>query len=261
MIRFSEARLKEVFSSHWKVGWGSIAIDEIFFVQRLIELYSPKDFLEVGMASGLSGGVLAQILEWNEASTFTTIDHDDTFFADKTKQNGYLIHEIFKGEALQVKKKFFTTTPMLASLNQKYQMCFIDANHQHPWPLLDTLCVFPYLEKEKILIHHDLHLYQKQPVVRGIGPKYLFDQFPDKCRILSDANSGNIFALDLSKLANDDIEEIAIQCFYLPWSNMTPLAAPLVETLDRIFARHYSQKLVSAFHNALDRFNEKIYIK
>lgn len=257
MEEYSVEKLKEIFEKHWRVGYGSIAADEVLFVQDLIQKYRPVDFLEVGMASGLSGGVICQLLEWNSARTFTSIDHDDTFFADKTKENGFLINQIYTGNAVEVQKHFFVTTPKLAQFEKKFQMSFVDANHQHPWPLIDTLCIFPYLSGDKVLIHHDLHLYQKQPVVRGIGPKYLFDQFPERNRITSDANHGNIYALKLDDLTSADIEEVAIRCFYLPWSIMSPLAPALVEVLDGIFSEFYSQRLVDAFHTALDRFNER----
>ena len=212
---YDEDSLNEIYRNHWKMGWGSIAKDEVLFVQELIENYRPRDFIEIGMASGLSGGILANILEEIGAKTFTTIDYDNTFFGDSSKENGFLLSEIYSGSAVTVEKHPFTTSLDLSRLGKKFQMAFIDANHQHPWPALDTLCLYPFLEGEKIIIHHDLKLFKEQDVVYGIGPKYLYDQFADEFRIDSDANRGNIYALHLKNTDPEYIAKISINALSL----------------------------------------------
>ena len=46
------------------------------------------------MVSGISGGVIARIMDKNLGTNFVKIDHDDTFFGDPTKLNGFLIKAI-----------------------------------------------------------------------------------------------------------------------------------------------------------------------
>lgn len=247
--------VKKIFKEHWRPGWGSIASDEVLFVQDYIKRYQPKKFLEVGMASGLSGGLISQMLDWNDGKSFTSIDYNDTFFGDNSKKNGFLIEEIYAGDSVVVEKQHFVIAPGLTALNRRFDMCFIDANHQHPWPLIDTLCVFPFLDNQKVMIHHDLKLYRNQDVVRGIGPKYLFDQFPEATRDKSVANDGNIFALTLGNVSFQEIEDVAIGGFHLPWSLFAPLSNEIVSSVKKVFTEFYSPRLIEAFDLAISRHN------
>lgn len=248
------ADIQKVFQLVWKTGYGSIAADEALFVQDLINRHRPIHFLEIGMASGLSGGLISRFLENSGGKKFTSIDHDGTFFGDKTKPNGFLINEIYKGTAVEVTKRTFHTALSLDKLGESYDMAFIDANHQHPWPLIDTLCLYPHLTGSKIVIHHDLRLFRKQDIVFGIGPKYLFDQFPAAKRITSKANDGNIYALDLS-MSKAELENIAADGFSLPWSLRTPLQQDYVDAIRQMLKRHYSAALCENFDHNLKKFN------
>ena len=207
------------------------------------------------MASGLSGGILANILEEIGAKTFTTIDYDNTFFGDTSKENGFLLSEIYSGSEVTVEKHPFTTSLDLSKLGKKFQMAFIDANHQHPWPALDTLCLYPFLEGEKIIIHHDLKLFKEQDVVYGIGPKYLYDQFADEYRIDSDANRGNIYALHLKNTDPEYIAKISINALSLPWSLRHPLSDENIQTIESILREHYNSTLADTFTHCTTKFN------
>lgn len=246
--------IAEIFQRFWRTGYGSVSKDEVVFIQELIQKYRPKNFLEIGTASGLSAGLISLFLERAEGELFVTIDHDDTFFGDSTKNNGFLIPEIYQNGRVKVERKVFKTAFDLDSMNVQFDMAFIDANHQHPWPLIDTLCLWPWLTGEKIVIHHDLRLFFKQDVVFGIGPKYLYDQFSDERRIKSLANSGNIFALNLN-MRRVDLETIAMDGFSLPWSLRTPMPEKQIASMREILEKHYSKCLVETFERQVKKFN------
>jgi predicted O-methyltransferase YrrM len=82
--------VEAAFKDHWRQGWGSVAPDEIMYIDSLIKAHKPQNFIEVGMASGLSGGFIASSLEENDGKLFVTLDHDNTFFGDTSKNNGFL---------------------------------------------------------------------------------------------------------------------------------------------------------------------------
>lgn len=256
MATYDNQSLETVFTKHWRPGWGSIARDEVLFVQDLIAEHRPAHFLEIGMASGLSGGLLATIMEDNGGESFSSIDYDNTFFGDSSRENGFLIEEIYTGSKVQVNKHPFTTSPDLAKLEKQFEMAFIDANHQHPWPMIDTLCLFPYMTGEKIVIHHDLKLYKNQDVVYGIGPKYLYDQFHTSQRIDSDANQGNIYALRLDGVDIDYMISAAINAFSMPWTLRHPLSPEIIETVEAILRSQYSSQLADVFTKCAGKFNQ-----
>ncbi len=251
---FSLDEIRAVFTRFWKTGYGSVAADEAQFIQSLIARHRPRHFLEIGMASGLSGGLISLFLDRFGGAKFTSIDHDNTFFGDKTKQNGFLIHEVYPGNAITVTKRPFTTALNLDAVGDTYDMAFVDANHQHPWPMMDTLCLYPHLTGSRIVIHHDLRLFRKQDVVFGIGPKYLFDQFPDSHRLRSTANQGNIFAVSLD-MDQNRLEAIAADAFALPWSLRTPMTETYLDAFRKVLAAHYSPAMQQAFDAAARKFN------
>jgi hypothetical protein len=255
MPNFSLADLKQIYARVWRPGWGSITSDEVLFVQSLIEKYLPQDFLEIGTASGLSGGLIACILHNNGGRSFTTIDYDNTFFGDTSKPNGFLLEQLYTDSSVDIRYRPFAISLDVPKLESRYDMAFIDANHQQPWPIIDTLCIYPFMRNNKIVIHHDLCLFRNQDVVYGIGPKYLFDQFPELARITSTANHGNIFALALESFTPSDIERIAGDVFCLPWSLRTPLTNGLILNLRNFLSEHYSPALAAHFERCAAKFN------
>lgn len=243
-----------IFQKFWKTGYGSVAKDEVMFIQGLIQKHKPKQFLEIGTASGLSAGLILNFMSRAGGELFVTVDHDNTFFGDPTKENGFLIPEIYQGGSVKVQRHVFKTAFDLDSMSQQFDMAFIDANHQHPWPLMDTLCLWPWLVGSKTVIHHDLRLFFKQDIVFGIGPKYLFDQFPCERRITTDANQGNIFALNLD-MKKEELESIAMDGFSLPWSLRTPMPEKNIQAMKGVLERHYSMNLMEAFDRQVKKFN------
>lgn len=246
----NSTEISSVFHKFWKPHWGSVSVDELEFIQDLVRMHKPKRFLEVGMASGLSTGFIARFLHENAGEEMTSIDYDDTFFGDPTKPNGFLVPEIFKENSPRLTLAKFKTSLDIDDLEKTFEMAFIDANHQHPWPLIDTLCLWPSLIGPKIVIHHDLRLFRKQDVMFGIGPKFLFDQFPERMRYVSTARNGNIFALNLH-MSRDALEDIAMDAMKLPWSLRTPLQDPIINAFCAILKKHYRPRLLSHFERCL----------
>ncbi|HEY3015034.1 MAG TPA: class I SAM-dependent methyltransferase [Nocardioides sp.] len=248
------AEIEALFRQHWRPGWGSIAAGEVLYVQGLIEEHRPRRFLEVGMASGMSGGLISRILDEYGGEAFTTLDHDNTFFGDPTKENGFLLEDIYPGGRVEVTKRPFTTTLDLDDLGESFDMAFIDANHQHPWPLLDTLLVFPHLTGPRILLHHDLKLFKDQQVPIGIGPKYVYDQLPDSLVDRASTNRGNLFSVRMD-LTADELAERAIEGLHLPWTLRFPLKPRQLRPIRNSLRRHYGDALVEAFNVCVERFN------
>ncbi len=245
-----------IFRTHWRTGYGSVSPDEALYIRDLIARDRPRDFIEIGTGSGLSGGLICHFLEENGGETFVTLDHDNTFFGDNSKENGFLIEPIYPGGAVKVEKRPFTTGLDLDDMNRRFDMAFVDANHQHPWPLIDTLALWPHMRGDgpRTVIHHDLFLFRKQDIVFGIGPKYLFDQFPESHREASPAGGGNIFSLSLA-MERDRLEEIAANGISLPWSLRTPLQDSHLKRIFAMIDRHYSPYLGQVFREAAAKFN------
>ena len=246
--------ISALFRSAWRPGYGSVAIDELSFLHDLIVRHRPRRFIEIGMASGLSTGFLARFMAENGGESLVSIDHDDSFFGDPTKPNGFLVPELYPGGTTDVALIKFCTSLDLETVPGSFDMAFVDANHQHPWPAIDTLALYPRMSGPKIVVHHDLRLFSKQDVMFGIGPKYLFDQFPDTHRIRSEANDGNIFAVDLN-LDQARFEALMADLLKLPWSLRGALPSVTVEKIRTMLATHYSAALVEQFDRIVAKQN------
>ena len=254
------AAITEKYEAVWKPGYGAVAPDELMFIQSLISQHRPENFIEVGTASGLSGGFIANFMEAHGGQRLLSLDHDDTFFGDTTKPNGFLLPDLYKGTGVDVTLHKFTTALDIGKLDGQFEMAFIDANHQQPWPGIDMMCLYPRMTGPRIMIHHDLRLFMTQDTMFGIGPKYLFDQFPDSHRIRSEANEGNIFAVDLN-LDQARFEALLSDLFKLPWSLRTPMQDAYVEKIEVILKEHYSEAFHSHFMRCLALNNTPAPVK
>lgn len=249
------SRVLELFDRHIKVGYGTVTADEVGFIQDLIIQHQPKNFIEIGMASGMSTGLIASFMDTHGGERLVSLDHDDTFFGDNSKPNGFLFPEIYTGEKIQSELVKFKVSLDMPEIEGQFDMAFVDANHSHPWPAIDMMALYPRMTGPRIMIHHDLKLFMKYKGRTGIGPKFLFDQFPESHRQLSTANDGNIFAVDLT-IGQEQFESILSNLFSIPWTGVTPLTQPLIEKTQAILKQSYSKALHDHFMDCLAVFNK-----
>ena len=258
--------IQDIRAKFSKRGYGTIHAEEAIFIRSLIEGHRPVNFLELGTASGLSSGYICTFLEEFGGESFTTADFSDTFFGDHSKEIGFLMHEGYKGGTLQIAKRPFTISLDIYDEERTYDMMFVDANHMHPWPTIDTAVLLPRLGRSRIMIHHDYLLFALQKQAKGIGPKYLYDQFPAEHRYLAEGSGGNIFYLR----AHDDIREHSkslAESFLLPWSinddpfspdEKNPVFTNLKERFEAILSRHYDKIVLEAFQEGYARQTERL---
>jgi hypothetical protein len=248
------SQIEEIHRRHHRLGYGSLKVAEIGYLQELIVQHRPTTFLEVGTASGLTTGLVAALLDEHGGERIVTIDHDNTFFGDPTKENGFLIPSIYPSGRVEVVRRPFTTATSVPASGEQFEMAFIDANHQHPWPLMDTLSVLPAMRGSRILVHDDLNLYQNQAMARGIGPKHLFDQFPESHRDRAPVNDGNMFSVSLD-LPLETVERIARDAFAIPWTLTVKMDDERLDAFRDVLRTHYSPDLVAHFERCAEKFN------
>lgn len=253
----SDAEIRSFHASIWKVGFGSVSADEAIFLRDVVDQANAEVVLELGTATGLSGCFLIKFLDGRAGAYFRTVDTAQQFWNDKSKLTGYLIDDHIRSTnvdfAVMRGMSSIDTAKVLGG--RKADVIFIDANHQHPWPLIDTLLNLNHLAPTGIMVHHDLDLFRKQQVVRGIGPKYLFDQLPDALKVVS-PQATNIYAFrhpgDINAFA-----DLISDAFLLPWSNVQPLDPAFVGHCQSYFAATYpGTKVVEKLNMGLSRFGQ-----
>lgn len=157
---------------------GAIDAHDLAFINHLMTLRRPARVLEIGTCTGFSAGMIARILDAQGGGALTCVDHDDRVYFDRAKPVGFLIDAIAPDPVTRIDLRTGQTALdlALAPPDAPFDMVFIDASHQHPWPVIDTLCVLPLLAPGALVVHHDLQLYRSATNMHGSGPKMLFDR-------------------------------------------------------------------------------------
>lgn len=240
----AEPSIAERHKSLWKQGYGSVSVPEAQFLIDIIRHTNAKTVFEVGTATGLSGVLMMDELAQRPGTRFRTVDLDTTFWNDRTKASGWLIDEALETLEMDAKVHRESTARDAEAVleGQKANVIFIDANHQHPWPMIDTFLSLPSLAPNGIMAHHDLKLFTLQDRPQGIGPKYLFDQLADSLRIQSDL-APNIFALHAPRDAHAFVERMA-EGLLLPWSNRQRISDELIEHVGAFCEKHFNTSQV-----------------
>lgn len=177
---------------------GKINQDDAAFLVEMIFLTSPKEVIEIGVASGCSSAVILSALnQIDKASKLSSFDimHQCYFAPDRPV--GAAVMEMVPN--LSENWSLFCGEGACDAA-QRYrergvQLAFIDADHRHPWPTLDALALLPALAGSAWIVLHDIVLPQISDF-KVFGAQCLFNEWPGEKR-RSVFGQGNIGAIRL----------------------------------------------------------------
>jgi len=247
------ASVKELHERLWKTGYGSISAAEAEFLAAAIDREKPASFVEIGTATGLSTVLIATALQRNGAGALTTIDYSKKFYGDLSKNIGFLVDEHFgEGSGGIRRLTGLTSADLATTIEGPVGMAFIDANHGHPWPTLDTLMIWPFLAEGALLFHHDLRSYQKFGASRSCGPKYLYDSIPDSQKTVIADVDRNMFWLRKNIEAAQFARRLT-DCLLLPWDSAGRIGFLLARRIHDQLQAQYPPIVAHAFAIGFDR--------
>lgn len=236
----------------------AVDVYDLAFLNWAIGQTEPGLVVEIGTASGFSARAMALMLEeiGLEQSHIWTCDMRARCYWDDSLPVGFLL------EGLPSERVTQETGVMALDAVDRFDpgsvgLAFVDASHQHPWPLIDTLCLLPLMAADMPVVHHDLQLYADPNNRVGVGPKMLFDQIPPEDRITAaelgeDAGRNNIFAL--RRDADYRAQGLMLaQAFCLPWSVVHPLDPAFVSRLTAFLRETYPPRVAEMFEIGLTR--------
>lgn len=159
--KFFQKSLKGVFG-------GPITAGDALFIIQFLAAARPNRMIEVGVCSGFSSAFLLQ------AGAHLGLARGDTFLHsyDLLSRHGEKqleVGRVIKMNDLPEQKLWQLTTgmtlPQLAELTAAerpaFDMAFIDANHQHPWPLLDILSADRLLAPGNWILMQDVQVMER----------------------------------------------------------------------------------------------------
>jgi predicted O-methyltransferase YrrM len=203
---------------------GCISVDDGRFLLSLVEQAGARHLLEIGVASGLSSFVMLKgLAEMGGASTLTSVDLLDYYYADPSRRVGFVVFDNFAvlpPDWTLIDRRSasdFASSPKLRAqeLSRRYDFLFVDAHHGHPWPTLDVLCVLPFMAPGSWVALHDVSLCYLNEKWTERGPHNLLKRWPfDAC--IGDGPVPNIGAIRLSDAGPEDADQL-LTILEMPW--------------------------------------------
>jgi cephalosporin hydroxylase len=187
---------------------GGIGARDCFFLTALVSILAPRRVVEIGTLTGFSAAIIAAAIHRQHGTeksvipsevegprgapgiTVETIDAHTRCIIDETREIGFEISNLIPDLASTVRIHTGRKSDYVRELaaRDQFGLAFIDADHRHPWPLLDVLRLAPYVRSGGWIVLHDIQLgtYGKELQAAGkslesgtpYGAEWLFDRWP-----------------------------------------------------------------------------------
>jgi predicted O-methyltransferase YrrM len=187
---------------------GGCSGGDVEFLLEMVMGVQPHLVLELGVASGTSSAALLFALDQLPASATGRMLHScdvrATCYFDASRSTGAAVADLYPHHraAWHLDTDSDARRVRMSLPDGSVDLCFIDANHCHPWPLLDLLHVAPLVRPEGWVVLHDIELPRLHPQFQVHGPLWLFEAWPFN-KIHGVAGSVNIGAVQLPRQLAD----------------------------------------------------------
>ena len=155
---------------------GTIPASDFFFLTAFVSILAPQRVVEIGTLTGFSAAIIAAALsrqpDNQNPKCVDTIDYAPKCLIDETRPTGFEIAEAFPDLASMIRPHIPHDSTFVRELARpdELEIVFIDADHQHPRPLLDLLRVAPYVRSGGWIVLHDIQLGTKAREANGADP-------------------------------------------------------------------------------------------
>jgi predicted O-methyltransferase YrrM len=173
---------------------GTIGLREYLFLSAFASILAPERAVEIGTLAGFSAAIISAALHrqhpHRKGVLVETIDRNTHSVADTSKPVGFQIPEIIPDfpDAVRVRAPADSAAIPELARRDELQLIFIDADHQHPRPLLDLLRAAPYVRSGGWILLHDIKLgtigrtsaeidHRLRPTA-SFGAEWLFGYWP-----------------------------------------------------------------------------------
>jgi predicted O-methyltransferase YrrM len=165
----------------WATGYVSRGDAEFLF--EIVAAEQPRTVVELGVASGASSAAILCALDQLPdigSRVLYSCDVRATCYFDERYATGQACREMYPEARTRWRAEFDTDARRLAHTLPRgsVDLTFIDANHAHPWPLLDLLHVTAVAKPRSWVVLHDVDLPIHYPEYQVYGPRWLFQAWP-----------------------------------------------------------------------------------
>jgi len=172
---------------------GTISLREFLFLTAFTSILAPERAIEIGTLAGFSAAVIAAAIHRQHpdqrGTLVDTIDRNAHSVVEPDKPVGFQIPDIIPNFASAVRVHAPADSGIVRELAgcDELQFAFIDADHQHPRPLLDLVRMAPHIRSGGWILLHDIRLGSiglvgkergETPHGAAFGAEWLFACFP-----------------------------------------------------------------------------------
>lgn len=163
---------------------GATPIRDAEFLFDMITEHAPATVVEIGVAAGVSSAYMLYALDAlppiDGGRVLHSCDIQPACYFDPAWATGEAAQTIYPSPRARwildtnIDTRRLSQTLAPASVD----LTFIDANHYHPWPLLDLLHMAVLAKPRSWVMLHDINLPVIAPEFPAWGAKFLFDAWP-----------------------------------------------------------------------------------
>jgi predicted O-methyltransferase YrrM len=173
---------------------GGIGSRDYFFLTALVSILAPQRVIEIGTLTGFSAAIIAAAIHRQHGAAdrinVETIDAHTHCSIDETRPIGFEIPELIPELVSTVRVHTGRHSDFVREIaaRDEFGLAFIDADHRHPWPLLDVLRLAPFVQGGGWILLHDIQLgtYGQEQRAAGqsleggmpYGAEWLFERWP-----------------------------------------------------------------------------------
>jgi predicted O-methyltransferase YrrM len=187
---------------------GGISAQDYFFLTAIVSILAPRRAVEIGTLTGFSAAIIAAAIYRQHGSRdeilVETVDLSTQCIVEETRPTGFEIPRLIPDLASTVRVHTRHDSEYVRELGvrEEFGLAFIDADHRHPWPLLDVIRLAPYVQSAGWIVLHDIQLGTYGKAMRQADPsrkdelpygaEWLFERWPFR-----KIRSGHIGAIEL----------------------------------------------------------------
>lgn len=174
---------------------GGIGSRDYFFLTCLVSILAPRRVIEIGTLTGFSTAIIAAAIDRQHGAgsppiTVDTVDAHTHCSIDTTRAIGFEIPDLVPDLVSRIRVHAGRESDIVREIAApgEFGLAFIDADHRHPWPLLDLLQLAPYVQRSGWILLHDIQLgsYGEAERAAGrsleagtpFGAEWLFERWP-----------------------------------------------------------------------------------
>jgi predicted O-methyltransferase YrrM len=203
---------------------GAITRADAEFLAQTIAVLQPRTVVEIGVASGVSSAVILQALdrlpEIDGGRLLQSCDIVPSCYFDDQHATGSAALTMYPTPRARWNLDTNIDTRRLSQVwaADTIDLTFIDANHYHPWPLLDLLHVTYVAKPRSWVVLHDVDLPRRNPKIQVHGALWLFEAWPF-ATVQGTGASSNIGAV---QLPDDpaDLVPMALELLERTWEHL-----------------------------------------